>query len=85
MQVTPEKMRPYAKAVYGAVVGALLAFLGALATALTGDATSLGDLTDGQWITAVVAGLGALPLIGTTVYSVTNRGSTTTTTTEEVV
>ena len=41
-----------AKAFYAALV----AFLGAVATVLVGDA-SLGDLSDGQWITTALAAL----------------------------
>lgn len=64
---------PYAKAVYGAIVGALVAFLGALSTALADPGTTFGSVTDGQWITAIVAGLGALPIVGGTVYQITNK------------
>jgi len=67
------KLSPYAKAVYGAVVSALVAFLGALSTALADPGTAFSTLTDGQWVTAIVAGLGALPLVGGTVYAVTNK------------
>ena len=42
-----------------AVVGALIAGLGALGTALVDD-KSLGDVTDGQWVTVVLASLVAL-------------------------
>lgn len=76
------KFGPFAKAIYGAISAAALAFFGSLATALSADGVSFGDLTDGQWVTAVVAALGALPLVGGTVYAVTNRaapGSTTST------
>lgn len=68
---------PYAKAVYGAIVGALVAFLGALSTALADPGTTFGSISDGQWVTAVVAGLGALPIIGGTVYQITNRPAST--------
>lgn len=64
---------PYAKAVYGALTAAGLGFFGALATALSADGASLGSLTDGQWMTAIVAALSALPLVGGTVYAATNQ------------
>jgi hypothetical protein len=64
---------PFAKAVYGAIVGALVAFLGTLSGALADPGTTFESITDGQWVAAVVAALGALPLVGGTVYQVTNR------------
>lgn len=64
---------PYAKAVYGALTAAGLGFFGALATALSADGASLSSLTDGQWMTAIVAALSALPLVGGTVYAATNQ------------
>lgn len=67
------KIAPYAKAVYGAVVGALVAFLGALSTALAATGTDLSSLTDGQWLTAIVSGLGALPIVGGTIYATRNK------------
>jgi len=82
VQEAKTKFGPYAKAIYGAVVAAALAFFGSLATALSADGISFGDLTDGQWVTAAVAALGALPIVGGTVYAVTNRpapGNSTTT------
>lgn len=42
----------YAKAIYAAIV----AGLGSLAAVLVGD-VGLGDVTDGQWITVVLAAL----------------------------
>ena len=42
----------YAKAIYATVV----AGLGALATVLVGD-SDFGDVTDGQWVTIVLAAL----------------------------
>lgn len=67
------KFGPYAKAIGGALVAAALAFFGALSTALAAEGVTFGDLTDGQWVTAVVAALGALPLVGGSVYALTNR------------
>lgn len=51
-----------------ALLAALIAFVGALATALVGN-VSFGDLTDGQWMAAVLAGLVALG----GVYAIPNR------------
>lgn len=45
-------MAVYAKAIYAAIV----AGLGALAAVLVGD-VGLGDLSDGQWVTVVLAAL----------------------------
>lgn len=45
-------MKVYAKAIYAGVVAAL----GSLAAVLVGN-TGLGDLTAGQWVTVVLAGL----------------------------
>lgn len=42
-----------------AILAALIAFVGGLAVALVGD-TSFSELTDGQWVAAVLAGLVAL-------------------------
>lgn len=64
---------PIAKAVVGAVVGAVLAFATSVATALSGDAATFADITDGQWVAAVVAALSTLPIVGGSVWAVTNR------------
>jgi hypothetical protein len=45
-------MKVFAKAIYGGLVAAL----GALAAVLVGD-VGLDDLTAGQWVTVVLAGL----------------------------
>lgn len=45
-------MKTYAKAIYAAIV----AGLGALAAVLVGD-VGIGDLSDGQWVTVVLAAL----------------------------
>lgn len=42
----------YAKAIYAGIV----AFLGALVTVMVDD-VGFGDITDGQWLSAVLAGL----------------------------
>lgn len=51
-----------------ALLGSAIAFLGSLATALVDD-KGLGEVTDGQWVTAVLAGLVALGAV----YAVPNR------------
>lgn len=45
-----------------AFVGALIAFLTALSTALVDD-KSFSDITDGQWVVAVIALLGAFAAV----------------------
>lgn len=54
----------YAKAIYAFVI----AGLGALATVLV-DNASVGDLTDGQWVTVVLAALVA----GGGVFAIPNK------------
>lgn len=66
-------LNPYLKAVYGALTGALVAFGSALSTALADHGASFASISDGQWITAVVAALVALPAVGGAVYGVTNK------------
>lgn len=57
-------MLTFAKALYAAVVAAL----SGLVTVLVGDA-GFGDLTAGQWVTIVLAGLVA----GGGTYGITNK------------
>lgn len=45
-----------------AIVGAAIAFLSALSTALVDD-KSIGDLSDGQWVVAVIAFLTAFAAV----------------------
>lgn len=45
-----------------AFVGAAIAFLSALSTALVDD-KSIGDLSDGQWVVAVIAFLTAFAAV----------------------
>ncbi len=51
-------LAPYAKA----ILAALIAGLGSLATAHVDD-TSLGDVSDGQWLAVVLATLVALAAV----------------------
>lgn len=57
-------MFTFAKAVYATIV----AFLGSLAVVMVGD-IGFGDITDGQWLAAVLLGLTA----GGGVYGITNK------------
>jgi hypothetical protein len=43
-----------------ALLAALISFLGAVSTALIDD-KSLGELTDGQWVTAVLGAVYGVP------------------------
>lgn len=60
-------MRPFLKAVYATVV----AGLGSLVTVMVGD-IGFGDITDGQWLAALLVALTA----GGGVYGITNRPTT---------
>ena len=51
-----------------AVLAALIAFFGSLATALV-DGNSLSQVSDGQWVTSILAGLLALGAV----YGVSNK------------
>jgi hypothetical protein len=57
-------VRQAAKAIYAAVVG----FLGSLVVVMVGD-VGFGDITDGQWVAAVLLGLTA----GGGVYGIRNK------------
>ncbi|MFI1505193.1 hypothetical protein [Streptomyces sp. NPDC020597] len=50
-------------------MSALIAFLASLATALQGENTGFGTITDGQWVTAVLAFFVGLGVTG----QVTNK------------
>ncbi len=58
------KVFQFAKALYATVV----AGLGALAACLVAPETGFGDLSDGQWVTVILAGLVA----GGGVYGIRN-------------
>lgn len=62
------------KAVWGAVVSAVIAFLSAVLAGLlaVGDGAGLGDLDTAVWITAVIAALTAAGGTGAAVYRTTN-------------
>ena len=59
------------KAVYGAIVGALIAFL---TVVLAGLNTGAGELTAAVWVAAAIAALAELAGVGGTVYATTNKG-----------
>ena len=64
-------MSPYAKAIFAAVSGGVVALLSTLLVQLTGDAT-LADLTQGQWISVVLATLAGAGITGVGTYTVPN-------------
>lgn len=61
-------MVTYLGSILKALLASAIAFVGALATALIDD-KSIGEITDGQWVSAVLAGLVALGAV----YGVPNR------------
>ncbi len=68
-------MRPYAKAIVSAVVSGIIAFLSSLLTALQGENTGFDTITDGQWVTAVLAFFVGLGVAGGAAYQTTNAPS----------
>lgn len=64
-------MSPFAKAIFAAVSGAVVAFLSALAVVLTGD-TGVEALTQGQWVTIALATLAGAGITGGGTYAVKN-------------
>lgn len=63
-------MSTYAKAIYAAVVGFLVAFLSALLPYLQDG--GFGTVTAEGWVTATIAGLVSLGVAGAGVYAVRN-------------
>jgi hypothetical protein len=63
---SPDAVAPStsAKAWAAAAVSGVLAFLSALLTALGGPETGFDTITAGQWLTAVIAGIGAFAAAG---------------------
>lgn len=59
------------KAIVGAVVGGVIAFLTALSVVLTGDIT-IAEVTQAQWVTIALGTLAGLGLTGGAVYQTTN-------------
>jgi hypothetical protein len=64
---------PYLKAIISALVSGAIAFLSSLLTALQGEHTGFDTITDGQWVTAVLAFLVGLGINGGITYQVRNR------------
>jgi len=67
------KFGPHLKAIVSALVSGAIAFLSSLLTALQGEHTGFDTITDGQWVTAVLAFLVALGINGGVTYRVPNR------------
>lgn len=67
----PQKTKPY-KAIGAGVLSGLIAFGGSLVTALQGPTASFGSMTDGQWVSAVLAALVAIGATGGVTYAVRN-------------
>lgn len=63
------------KAVVGAVISAVVAFLTAILAGLQGigDGATLGDLTTEMWISAIIALLGSAGAVFGGVYYTTNK------------
>lgn len=68
-------MSPYAKAIYAAISGAVVAFLSALAVVLVGD-TGVDALTQGQWVAIALATLAGAGITGGGTYKITNAPET---------
>jgi hypothetical protein len=71
------RLGPYLKAIVSALVSGTIAFLSSLLTALQGEHTGFGTITDGQWVTAVLALLVAVGLNGGITHQVRNRSAST--------
>jgi hypothetical protein len=67
------KFGPYLKAIAAALVSGLIAFLSSLLTALQGEHTGFETITDGQWVTAILAFLIGLGISGGVTHQVRNR------------
>jgi hypothetical protein len=67
------KFGPYLKAIVAALVSGLIAFLSSLLTALQGEHTGFETITDGQWVTAILAFLIGLGISGGVTHQVRNR------------
>ena len=66
-----ESMKPL-KAIAAVVLSGLIAFGSSLATALQGVEATFATVTDGQWVTAVVAALIAIAAASGVTYAVRN-------------
>lgn len=66
-------MGAYLKAIVSALVSGVIAFLSSLVTALQGEDATFATITDGQWVTAVLAFFVGLGVAGGATYRVANR------------
>ncbi|CAL9514275.1 hypothetical protein [Streptomyces sp. Tu 3180] len=66
-------LRSHAKAVVSALVSGLVACLSSLVTALQGEQSGFDTITDGQWVTAVLAFLVGLGITGPVTSRTPNR------------
>jgi hypothetical protein len=64
------------KAIFSALASGIIAFLSSLLTALQGENTGFSTITDGQWVTAVLAFFVALVGTGAVTNQVRNRPPT---------
>lgn len=63
------------KGIVSAAVSGAIAFLSSLLTALQGENTGFGTVTDGQWVTAFLAALVAVGASGGVTHRVADRGA----------
>lgn len=64
---------PYLKAIVSALASGMIAFLSSLLTALQGEHTGFETITDGQWVTAILALLVGLGINGGVTHQIRNR------------
>lgn len=65
-------MRQNAKAIVSALVSGIIAFLTSLLTAFQGENSGFDTITDGQWVTAVLAFFVGLGVTGGAAYRTPN-------------
>jgi energy-converting hydrogenase Eha subunit G len=74
MEITKEFiMSIYFKAIWSAFTAGAIAFLSSLLTAFQGENVGFDTITDGQWITALLAFFVAAAGTGGVTYRVKNR------------
>jgi hypothetical protein len=66
-------LRTHLKAIWSAFASGIIAFLSSLLTALQGENSGFGTITDGQWVTAFLAFFVALVGTGAVTNRVSNR------------
>jgi hypothetical protein len=67
-------LRTHLKAIWSAFASGVIAFLSSLLTALQGENSGFGTITDGQWVTAFLAFFVALVGTGADPTRATNGG-----------